>query len=413
VSERGPRALAARLADDLRLALLVVIGAILLLDLPTLLTAAPGYRPFWLESAAYVVLLVVTAAAAPVVVRRAPWDRRRWPLLLAALAANTAATAAIAPAELFGSAHWSWDIFGWWAAFFLLDRPLRELLVVLTAHLGITLAQLFETGRTDLLTLDGMGISAVVMNTLPVAAWLFGSALTRLVARASRAAAEVERVRTREEIAATIHRDRQDRYCEVSKTAGPLLARLARGDVDAGDPAVRHAFFVEAARLRRIFAESDASADPLVHEVTACTDIATRRGIAVTLAVRGRSYPVAPGSRRLITEAVVQAVAAARSRARVTVTGTADRVTVTVVADAAPSPLPESPPTVSTESDVTVTWSREEAALWVEAWTTVPVGAQTLPGIAAPSTAASTSSSSTTTRPSRPASTHGAPRPIR
>jgi hypothetical protein len=368
MAEEAGAGLARRLADGARLALFAVTAAILALDLPTMLTDTHAYRPFPLEATTYAILVAVTAVAAPFVLRRRPWGRFRWPLLTAALLGNLAATAAMAPPELFGTAHWAWDIFGWWAVLFLLDRPPWELLAVLVAHLGITLAQVIAAGRADRPTLVGMGISGLALGGLPVAARLVKAAADRAAAIAARAAAETERVRTTERVAAGIHQDRQSRYADLTATAGPLLARLAAGELDPGCPAVRRDFFVQAAHVRRLFAESDDSDDPLVHELTACADIAQRRGLVVTVAVRGARPPVPAASRRVLADAVVQALASARASARITVIGGDGRVTVTVVADVEPGPVASVATRAGPDAgDVRIDWDRRGPVLWMEA----------------------------------------------
>src|SRR5690348_6418390 len=118
--------------------MLGVSAAVLVFSFPVLLASAARYRPLWGEVLAFAVLSGITALAAVPVLRRRPWGGWRWPLLGAAFAAHTAATAAVAPAGLFGPPHWSWEIFGWWAVLLLDDRPVRYLVAALAAHLGTT-----------------------------------------------------------------------------------------------------------------------------------------------------------------------------------------------------------------------------------------------------------------------------------
>ena len=397
--DRAGSAVAQRLAERVRFALLAVPAVVLLLDLPTMLSDASDYRPFWLEAAAYAGLVVVTGLAVPMVVRRAPWGRWRWPLLTAAVIAQTASTAAVAPRDLFGTAHWSWDILGWWAVLLLLDRPLRDLLLVLALHAAITLGQVVLAGRADRPTLVGMGVSSIALGGLPIAVWLVGAAADRAAAIATRTAVETERARTAEQVAAQLHDDRQARYADLSTSAGPLLTRLADGEIDPGDPAVQQAFFVEAARIRRLFAEADDSDDPLTHELTACADTAMRRGIAVAVAVRGRCPLLPAAVRRGITEAVLHALAVARSGARVTVISVPGRVTVTVVADVTQPPEDADVTQPPEDADVTqppgdepgasvtgdglvVTRELRGGSLWMEA--TCPTPSRGEPAPAAP-----------------------------
>src|SRR5262245_15452801 len=123
VPDTAPAVIADRTAEGLRRGVLGVHGADLVFSLPILLDNAGDYRPFWGEALAFAALVGVTVLAAIPVLRRQPWGAWRWPLLGAALAAHTAATAAVAPVDLFGAPHWSWGIFGWAAVLLLLDRP--------------------------------------------------------------------------------------------------------------------------------------------------------------------------------------------------------------------------------------------------------------------------------------------------
>jgi hypothetical protein len=164
-------------------------------------------------------------------------------------------------------------------------------------------------------------------------------------------------------------------------TAEPLLSGLAAGTADPADLAVQRACAVEAARLRRLFAEGDDTPDPLVHELHACADVAQRRGVAVDIETAaqlpgtqfpGTQFPgtrppaVPPEGRRAITDLAIAVLVNAISRVRVTVTGTADGVIVSLVSDSPADPdLPSSPAGLVVDSQ------RDEQSLWVEArWNT-------------------------------------------
>jgi hypothetical protein len=338
----------------------------LVFSLPILLDGGPDYRPFWGEALAFAALVGITAVAAVLVLRGQPWGAWRWPLLGAALAAHTAATAAVAPAVLFGAAHWSWEIFGWWALLLLLDRPVSYLLVMLAIHLGVTLGQVVVVGRADVPTLVGMTILAFLYVGMQVGVWLLGTGARRAAATAARLAAEGERLRTAELVAEQIHRDRQARYAELADTAGPLLIGLASGQLDPGDPAVQQACLIEAARIRRLFAEADDSSDPLVHELSACIDLAARRGVVIQLAVRGQSPRLPQRVRRGLTEPALLALATAASTARVTLVAVPDRVTVSVVTDGT-APPPNEPTGRVGGEQVDVAWVQQDGAMWMEA----------------------------------------------
>jgi hypothetical protein len=359
-----------RLAHGLRVGMLAVPGVILLLDVDALVEQAASYQPLWFELLAYAVHVVVTALSAVLVFRRRPWGRWRWPLLGAVLAANTAATAAVVPAGLIGTAHWSWEIFGWWGVLLLLDRPVWYLLAALAVNLGMTLFQVAVAGRADTRTLVGIGVVGLVDWGVQWGAWLLGAEIHRLARRAARLAGERERLRTTELVAEQLHRDRTTRYADLFDTAGALLAGLAHGDLDPGDPAVRRTSFLEAARIRRLFAEADESTEPLVHELAACVDVVARRGIAVHLAVRGRCPPLSRPVRRSLTEPAVLALMAAASTARVTVVASDHGVVVSVVTDGSETPVSNG---VMSDS-VRVDWVRHDGAVWMEATWLVAAG---------------------------------------
>jgi hypothetical protein len=362
--------IADRLADGLRRWMLAVPAVVLALNVTTLLDDASDYRPLWLEVAAFGVLAGLTALAAVPVLRGRPWGAWRWPLLLTALGATTVATAATAPQWLIGRPHWSWELFGWWAALLLLDRPARYLLTLLTVHLGLTAVLVVAAGRHDVRTFVGMGTVALVLGGLQMTAWLLGAGTRRAADSAARLAAEGERLRTAEVVAEQVHRDRLDRYADLAATAGPLLTGLASGDGDPGEPEFRRTCAIEAARIRRLFAESDDARDPLVHELTACTDVAARRGVVVQLAVRGECPPLPQPLRRALTEPAIVALAGAVSVARVTVVAEVERVVVSVVTDGA-APPPDDPG----GTGVQVAWARHENMVWMEAtWETAMAG---------------------------------------
>jgi hypothetical protein len=118
---------------------------------------------------------------------------------------------------------------------------------------------------------------------------------------------------------------------------------------------------IEAARMRRLFAETDDVPNPLVHELRHCVDVADRRGVVVELEIRGH-WPVPPvGIRRDLTEAALAVLATAESWARVTVVGNADLVSVGVVGDCGVVSVPR-PTMPGVRID---TFSREEM-LWIE-----------------------------------------------
>jgi hypothetical protein len=99
------------------------------------------------------------------------------------------------------------------------------------------------------------------------------------------------------------------------------------------DEEVRLRCGVEAARMRRLFAESDAVSDPLLNELRACVEVAEHQGVTVSLAVRGRPGEVPVEVRRELIDPVAVTLGRTRSTARVTVVWTPRAVRVSVVGE--------------------------------------------------------------------------------
>ena len=113
--------------------------------------------------------------------------------------------------------------------------------------------------------------------------------------------------------------------------------------------------------MRRLFAEVDEVANPLLHELSYCADIADRKGVVVELDSRGQ-WPTPPREvRRELTEAALTALATAASWARVTVVGDADLVAVNVVADCSAVDIPR--PAMPA---VFVDMYSNDAMVWIE-----------------------------------------------
>lgn len=345
-------------------ALCVSVGVLLGSGLPTLLADLPDYRDPVLAVAAYGVYVVAVGIAAVRIVRGRDLAAYRWPLLGAAYAASVAA-AAVLPNPMLGTgAEWSYSVTAFFAVALLVDRPLRDLLAALAGYTALVFGQLLLTAGWDGRALVGATMIMTVAVGVGIQIGAAAGQLRRVAARAERDARTQEIARTNDAVGARLHADRQGRYRELATTAGPLLDGLATGRLDPGERGVRRACAVEAARLRRLLAESDDVVDPLAHELRACADVAERRGIAVDLAVSGRPGRLPKPVRRALTDPILPVLAGVLSWARITVTAVGDDVAVSVVGDAAADLVL---PSDSSRGPVRVDCLRAGTWVWVEA----------------------------------------------
>jgi hypothetical protein len=335
MTDLSPVAIAEEFLRGLRIATLAITSVVLCLwFFPLALASASAYRSVPLEFGALAVLVVANVIAALVVLRDRSWGRLRWPLLVTVLAATVVATSAVQPADLIGAPHWSWKIFGWFAVLLLMDLPLRWFFVALGSQQVLNAVQVTAMGA-DTPALVEMGVTGLLVVSWQSAVTLAAVQLRRSAGVARQISAEEERLRTSERVAEQLHDDRQARYADLMTSTAPLLAGLASGELHPADPVVQRACLIEAARMRRLFAESDDVADPLEHEIHACVDVAERQGTSVQLSIRGARPSLPLDVRRAMTEPVIAVLAGARSRARVTVVGVNDQVTLSVIADGA------------------------------------------------------------------------------
>ena len=351
----GPRpsaVLAARYARALDIAVVVAAAGWQLAGAGPLLLAHLGsYSSDSFQVAAWCAIALIIAAGSVLLLRGSSRRGTGWALAAAALVISTAAAAACPPAQMLET-NWSWGVAGWVGVLVLLRRPLAELGVFLTLEALAMFAVLAQDGLhqpnvaafiTVLAGSTGIQVAiSVAARTLHVPAQQAEEAATREADATARQA-----------VADRIRSARQARWLELRATAEPLLSGLAAGTADPADLAVQRACAVEAARLRRLFAEADDTPDPLVHELHACADVAQRRGVAVDIETAaqfpgtqlpGSQFPgpqppaVPPEGRRAITDLAIAVLVNAISRVRVTVTGTVDGVIVSLVCDSPADP---------------------------------------------------------------------------
>lgn len=347
----------------LRVSGLVILGAVHFgLALPALLVNLSSYARPWVQLAAFAALTCVLLADA--FMEATGIQRPRyWAAAgtLGVLAVSAIATSQLPAGDFLGTHHWSFLEVGWFGVLLLFGRGPGSALAFIGCHLAVTLVQLGLAGLPTRADAAGMGVSAVAVCAFQVAAAIMAELLRNVAASAGETLKEQERMRTGAEISARIHADQRERYRELDDTALPLLAGLADGTLSATDEEVRRRCGLEAARLRRLFAERDYAPDPLVHELRACIGEAERHGVDVQLAVRGAPTGLTRPVRRALTEPVLAALLTAQRGARVTVVRAGGAVRVGVVTDAPDTRIPW--PTVRGLRMRTV---RGDGRLWTE-----------------------------------------------
>ena len=362
--------LALALVRGLRIASSVIVLVILVgLVLPHVLADLPLYRPTWTGPAWFATLLAVAVADAVLVARRRSWGAARWPAAAGVLAISVWATALLPAAELVGPAHQTLGAVGWFGVLLFTDRGVGFVLGFLAAHFGLTLVQLGLAGRLDAATLVNLAVVAAVTGGFQVATGAAGAALTRTAATATDAARRRAATLTDEAVARQVHADRERRYAGLRENVLPLLRGIGDGSLPPASPQVQRRAALEAARLRRLFAEDDEVRDPLAAELAALVDVVERRGTDVQFSARGRRPVPPPPVCTQLVEEVGAALLAARRSARVTLGPVGAGVAVSVVADTRTERSSGRRPDAA-GGEITVVVVADEERTWVEArWT--------------------------------------------
>ncbi len=330
-----------QLRRGLRIATLLVAVAIVFgLGLSAMLRRLDVYEPALAQVAAFAVLGAVLAAEFVLLVRRRSWGAPRLAVIAVVLAASALSYATLPDGRTSTAVDWIFGAANWVGVVVLLDRPLRSSAVFLLAHEFTALVHLLVFDEPSREALARFATGSVSVVGFPLCVAVVATILHGLSAAAAASHRQIEEARVAEAVAAESHRRRQRRFAELSATTIPLLKGLADGSLRPEDPAVQRRCAIEAARMRRLFAEADTVQNPLLHELRHCADVADRKGVTVELDARGQ-WPAPPlAVRRDLTEAVLTTLATADSRARVTVVGSADLVSVSVVADCGEVDLP-------------------------------------------------------------------------
>ncbi|MGQ0838176.1 hypothetical protein [Actinokineospora sp.] len=333
-----------RLVTAVRAALLLVA-----LTVQFGLSAAPPVRTYsrvggsWSEIAGFAVLALVGVGGAYFVLRQKNIPTPiRWSGVALLLAASAIVSAGLPPEPTVRVEHWCFGLIGWYGLVLLFDLSLAAVAAFLGTHLVLAVGEVVLVGAPGP-ALASMAISAVSVAGAQLGVGMAAGILRGIAVSASASARAEERVRTDEAAAEHMHRDREQRYAELLVTTAPLLAGLATGTLDPAAEDTRRRCAVDAARMRRLFAQGDDVSDHLVHELRAGLDVAERHGVSVQLAVRGEPCPLDTAVRRELLDSVSQVLVLATSGARVTVLRCPERVRMSVVTEVAePPPAPES-----------------------------------------------------------------------
>jgi len=325
-----------------------------------LLSDRASYGSDAFQVAAWMLLALVIAAGSVRLLTGLPGRPEGWALAGVALVTATAAAAACPAAELVKT-DWAWGAAGWAGVLVLLRRPMAELAGFLSLEALATFGVLARDG----LNRQGLaGFITVLAGSagIQLAVAVAARALNSTARQAADAAHGEAAAREHAVVAGRLRASRYARWLALQETAEPLLSGLAAGSADPGDAAVRGICAVEAARLRRLLAESDESPGPLVHELHATADVAERRGVAVDIETAGALPGVPPDVRRVLTDTAIAVLTATRSHARITVAAVDDGIAVSLVADTQQPPL-----LAAGRGGVVIEQQRDRDDLWVEA----------------------------------------------
>jgi hypothetical protein len=318
------------------------------------------YPSFAFQGAMWLVMAVAIAVGSVLVLRESLDWRLAWPIAVIALVASTASAAA-SPAGQMLAVNWAWGSAGWIGVLVLHRRRLAELAWFLAAE---AVAILGVQASDGLHRLD-------VAAFLALLAWSTGAqiavaaavkALDSAADRAATAARSEDAARERAATTEIIQAARHARWLALQESTVPLVAELAAGTADPGDPGLQVRCAIQAARLRRLMAEGDELPGSLVHELHASADVAELRGIAVEIETAGMLPQVPAPARRVITDAAISILTAARSQARITLATVAAGIAVSFVADTGSVVLLPAP-----EQGVAFEHQQDGGMLWAEA----------------------------------------------
>ncbi|MGC0334809.1 hypothetical protein RKD23_007799 [Streptomyces sp. SAI-170] len=362
-------AVAARFAKAVNIGLVSIVGVWhLALDTVVVMRGWPTYEPQAVAAGAWVILAVIQTVGSVLLLRRRLEAGVARSLAGVAVVTGVAAAASYPPGGELSSVSWAANTVGWFGVLLLMQRPLRELVALLCANTAVTAWFLAADGAFDQVAFSRLLATTYTTAGIQLTFAYLARQLNEGAGEASAIAAERAEHLARAAAHETVHTERQRRYEYLRTRLEPLLRGLATRRLDPEDALVRTRAAVEAARLRRLFVETDDTPHPLLHELRACAAVAEERGVHVTLLSYGEVPDLPASVRRELAEGPLLAMAAAAARARETVVATPDDVVVSVLTDA-PLQRPAASPGTLTESAV---FDQEENLWWETRWPVPP-----------------------------------------
>lgn len=322
----------------------------------------PEYDPQAAAFGSWLVIAGVQIVASVLVLRDMLGPGIARTLAAIALGAAIVAVVTYPPGQAISNMSWAWNTVGWFGVLLLMQQPIWELIVLLTVNAGITVAGLAADGSLDRITTARFIVVVYATAGIQLLFALVGHQLRLAAERATSLAVERSERLARRAAEEAVHAGRQIRYSKLQERIEPLLQDLAERRADPTDPVVQRTAGIEAARLRRLFAETDDTDDPLLHELRACADVAERREVSVTFVSYGTLPALPCAVRRALSEAPLLVLASAASWARLTIMADGSAVSVSVVADAPEGTLND----LTDMASVAIVHDREEDQLWVE-----------------------------------------------
>lgn len=331
------------LARALDISVVVIVGVWhVVYVMPSLVLSAGLYRETTAELVAWALLAALLVHGSIRLLTGRPAFAHWWRSAVAVIAAGALAVSMVPGDQITGAANWAFGDVVLIGVLLMLRERLIAFGVVFLVNILLNLSVLLLTDHhIDLTVIARFLVIACAGGILvPSAVLLAARALDDAAAVAGFATAQRAESSADREVADALHEARRERYESLRGQVAPLLDGLADGSLDPDSPDVQRRCAIEAARLRRLFAESDDVPDPLLHEVRACANVAERRGVLVELATAGPLPELPLEARRILTEPAIEALVSSNTWARVTVYGGPDEVIVSAVGDQAGRPDP-------------------------------------------------------------------------